>query len=600
MGFMDLSTSVASKKHVDFSDARYQGADKLRQSGKKNVRSTFTLYDNKEYNKTAVQDISAAYALSDKRLPIGEIMNKMVDLILDMEDGTLDTERDAVYTWKYSMALLNMYDDKSKRQDGLSTFDNGLKNSIVNSPLFIQRFPGRYTVRTNFFDPKIKASLVQDVVSTFQENALPRIHDVAIQQSKNTAEKHSNPILDRIVNWAVENYGCEVDSFYDVSKDERTQLFYSTNTIILHLKNGYDMSIIGYVGTDHDDKFAISIFDAHDIAIERHGERINQNEIKNAMTEAAAKDPVDPLTKLLSMERKKSEILKQQYEILSNIRPMIPAEALEIQAAESVVGKDYIWGCKQYRTNHEDLPVDFKLEDVELPQFVETETEKKQKELLADVGTISESLVAQKVDATELESRAAFLLGKQVEDEEAPELVEEKLEESPILSEEPVENQEVAEPVFEQEPEIFPAPPAPGNFPSPADLVSTADLFEIKEKPAEHKFGEPERVDFSMPMLNFDTRAAALSKEEKKVEEKAFDTTATLLPGFAPIKAPKIEDNGPSVTKSAQPMPVFEKEKEPIWKEPVEIKEQPMVTEDEDAPQQPDLLLDDLDSLFAQ
>ena len=57
------------------------------------------LVDNKEYNKIAVQEISAAYALSDKHLPMGELLNKLVDLILDLEDGTLDTEKDAIYAW---------------------------------------------------------------------------------------------------------------------------------------------------------------------------------------------------------------------------------------------------------------------------------------------------------------------------------------------------------------------------------------------------------------------------------------------------------------------------------------------------------------------
>ena len=92
MGFLDLSTSVASKKHVDFNDARYQLSDKLKQSSSKNIRATFTLYDNKDVKKTAIQDISAAYALSDKRMPMGELLNKMIDLITDMEDGKLDSE----------------------------------------------------------------------------------------------------------------------------------------------------------------------------------------------------------------------------------------------------------------------------------------------------------------------------------------------------------------------------------------------------------------------------------------------------------------------------------------------------------------------------
>ena len=118
-------------------------------------------------------------------------------------------------------------------------------------------------------------------------------------------------------------------------------------------------------------EFAISILNAHDISIKKHGERINRGDIESALSEASDNDPIDPLSKLLAMEKKKNAVLVEQYEILSAIRPMIPADVLELQAAESVVGQNYIWGCKQWRENHEDLPSDFKLSDVVLPVFIE-------------------------------------------------------------------------------------------------------------------------------------------------------------------------------------------------------------------------------------
>jgi hypothetical protein len=76
---------------------------------------------------------------------------------------------------------------------------------------------------------------------------------------------------------------------------------------------------------------------------------------------------------------------------------------------------------------------------------------------------------------------------------------------------------------------------------------------------------------------------------------------ATLLPGFAPLKKPKQEDMEPSVTKQAKPAPEFNEEI--LWNETAQ-NELPQAAKKsnrdmEEVPQQPDLLLDDLDSLFA-
>ena len=370
----DLSRSANSKKNVDFADARYQLSEKLKQEEVKNVRATFTLYDNKEYDKTAVQDITAAYQLSDKKLPMGEVVSKMLDYVIDLEDGVLDGEKDAIYAWKFSLALLELFDDKSKRQEGLESFDNSLKAEIIASKTFQERFPGKYTPRTNFFDPAVKATMLEDIITVFRDDTVPKIHDAAKRQSDTTADKHNNPVLDRIIDWAVKQYNCHVDSFFQIKEDPETGLFYSVNTVIVHLKNGYDLSIIGYVGTDYDDKFSISVLDANQIAIKKHGEQLSSDDIKKAFTDTADSDAVAPLIDLLGIEKHKNQILRKQYEILTNTRPMIPANVLALKAAESVVGQDYIWGCETFRETHEDLPRNFKLEDLKLPRYVEKTT----------------------------------------------------------------------------------------------------------------------------------------------------------------------------------------------------------------------------------
>ena len=209
MGLLDLSVSVSAKKNVDFSDARYLMSDRLRQdANKKNMRPAFTVYDNKDRDKVSIDDIRAAYELSDKHIPVGELLNKMLDLIVDMEDGALDTEKDAVYAWKYSKALLQIFRDKRKRADAssMTQFDNSLKAQIINSRIFSERFPGKYNNRTNFFDKNVRSDMLNDILKTFEETALPGIYEAALKQSKEKAAKHENKLLDKIVKWAIEQY----------------------------------------------------------------------------------------------------------------------------------------------------------------------------------------------------------------------------------------------------------------------------------------------------------------------------------------------------------------------------------------------------------
>lgn len=589
MGFLDLSTNVASKKHVDFNDARYQLSEKLKQSENKNIRATFTLYDNKEYKKTAVQDITAAYALSDKRLPIGELLNKMVDLVLDMEDGILDTEKDAIYAWKYSMALLEMFEDKSKRQDTLFSFDNSLKTSILNSKLFTERYPGKYIPRTNFFDQKVKEGLINDVVETFKEVALPGIHESAIKQSKRRAEEHYNPVLDKIVMWAKDSYKCEVESFFDIQEDKETGLFFSINTIIAHLKNGYDMSIVGYVGTEYDDKFALSVLDTQKITIQRHGEHISQKEIQDVLDDASKNDPINPMGTLLDIEKKKNDILKKQYEILADIRPMIPKNALKLKAAESVVGVDYIWGCEKFRETHDDLPANFKVEDIILPELIETEEElankEKEREFLKNFNDMTISMDAptkiiqnseKEVDNSLIDNKSEDMNDKEVI---GIEIHEDKIDEQPI-----VEEKKTADDMLKEMDPIL------DLFSNELPVQKTQDLG----------FADEKKNSYVVPILNFgETDSLPPTMQKEPIKEKEFSGASTLLPGFIPtVKKEEVKLDS-SATGSAQPMPQFEKS---LWKDEEtkeqQVKKESKPTQFEESQNEPELLLDDLDSLF--
>lgn len=519
MGFLDLS-SVSSKKNTDLNDPRYHLSDKCKQVATKAKRPSFSLYDNKEKN-SSIQEITAAYMLSDKKIPIGEMLNKMVDIIIDLEDGVLNSYTDHVYAWKYSLALIEMFEDKIKRQEDLTIFDNRLKSSIVNSQTFAEQFPGKYTNRTNFFDQKLKEELVSDILTTFKDVALPKIHGAAVLNSQQIAEKHNNPILDKIVDWAIKNYNCEVDTFFDVKKDETTQLYYSTNTIILHLQNGYDMSIIGSVGTEHDDNFAISVFDASNLSLSSHNEKMTQDELKAALTNASKKSIVDPLTKLLKMEKKKNSILKKQYEILANIRPMISADLLNLKAASSIVSNDYVWGCKKFRETHEDLPKDFKLEDVKLPELSKADEEldgKSKKAMKMDVSEMASGIKAQLSNSGTLELDASSMI-KETEKE------------------------------------------------TNATAMFT-DIQKNQPKKTQYTIGEKDENAYEKNiLLPFEVRIDN-SVDEKKNKQNNMQfqkqEKSTLLPGLVPsIKEEKI-DLKESITQQAKPVP---QKKNIEWKE---------------------------------
>lgn len=370
---LNLTNKVNAKKNVDVNDPRYQLSDKLRASSAKSIRQTFTMYDNKGESDVSSNELTAAYALSDKKIPVGELLTKMTDLIVDLSDGRLDSSEDAIRAWKYARALLVIYADKKKRGETMTVFDNSLKNAVINCPTFMQKYPGKYTLQTNFYDMKVIQGLVEDIVETFEDDTVPKIHVAAMKQSRESAEAHKNPTLDRIVQWATQKYNCKHEAFYDINDDPETGLKYATNTVILHLKNGYDMSIIGYTGTEHDNQFSISVFDANSSQINFSAEKCSMEDLRRKLNEVNSLDKIAPISRMIKVEEAKNVVLREQYEILKNIRPMVPAEYLEIEAAESIVGRDYIWGCQNYRMTHEDLPADFSLDTINLPVFDESQ-----------------------------------------------------------------------------------------------------------------------------------------------------------------------------------------------------------------------------------
>lgn len=369
---LNLTNKVNAKKNVDVNDNRYQLADKLRASSTKSIRQTFTMYDNKGDSDVSSNELTAAYALSDKKVPVGELLTKMTDLIVDLSDGRLDSSEDAIKAWKYARALSIIYADKKKRGETMTVFDNSLKNAVINCPTFMQKYPGKYTLQTNFYDTKVIQALVADIVETFEEDAVPKIHVAAMKQSRESAEAHKNPTLDKIVQWAMQKYDCKQEAFYDINDDPETGLKYATNTVILHLKNGYDLSIIGYTGTEHDNQFSISVFDANSSQINFSAEKCSMEDLRRKLNEVSSMDKIAPISRMIKIEEAKNVILREQYDILKNIRPMVPAEYLELEAAESIVGRDYIWGCQNYRMTHEDLPADFSLSQIQLPEFDES------------------------------------------------------------------------------------------------------------------------------------------------------------------------------------------------------------------------------------
>ena len=370
---LNLTNKVNAKKNVDVNDNRYQLSDKLRAASTKSIRQTFTMYDSKGDSDISSNDLTAAYALSDKKIPIGELLTKMTDLIVDLSDGRLDSSDDAIKAWKYARALSIIYADKKKRGETMTVFDNSLKNAVINCPTFMQKYPGKYTLQTNFYDVKIIQALIEDIVETFEEDTVPKIHVAAMKQSRESAEAHKNPTLDKIVQWAVQKYDCKQEAFYDINDDPETGLKYATNTVILHLKNGYDLSIIGYTGTEHDNQFSISVFDANSSQINFSAEKCSMEDLRRKLNEVSSMDKIAPISRMIKIEEAKNVILREQYEILKNIRPMVPAEYLELEAAESIVGRDYIWGCQNYRMTHEDLPADFSLNQIQLPEFDESQ-----------------------------------------------------------------------------------------------------------------------------------------------------------------------------------------------------------------------------------
>ena len=650
MGLLDLSTSAASQKHVDLNDARYQLVDKLKNTDKKNIRPTFTLYDNKEIGHVTTKEISTAYALSDKKLPMGELLNKMADIIIDLEDGVLDNEKDAIYVWKYSMTILAMYEDKinNKRYSSLDSFDNGLKNLILISKEFANKFPGKYTSRTNFFDSKIKDQLILDVITIFRDVTVPKLHDLAIKQSQAIAEKHDNPTLNKIVKWAIDNYKCTVDSYYDVKMDKGSGLYYSLNTIVLHMKNGYDMSIVGFVGTDHDDKFAISTFNTNNAVIKDCEDKQDRDAVQSALDKVSELDAVNPVNKILNVERRRRDELKAQLNYLQSIRPMVKKDLLDLKVARDVVGDDYIWGCEHIRKTYGELPEGFKFEDLKLPKLTSSENadfekqfvsgisnindandEPKKEEKYQDIFSDSNKEAIDDTTVSELDEKSVLQDTSETETQQV-------ISETPSVSDEPEKNiiednvsknVDAAVPSEEAVEDMF-----ANSEQSVEEPIQEEPLFvEEAPQPEEHKkeFGEKKEAEAPI-LVKEQYQSASPTIEDKPKKKEAFDSSSILLPGIilsdeddepdAPNytgEAVKAEETTEPAISWAEPTSDADTElphDEELIQEVKKVDEKPAAEieavtsdkkdetkkelDDSDEIKTPDLMFDDIESLF--
>ena len=553
---LNLTNKVSAKKNIDVNDNRYQLSDKLKASANKNVRQTFTMYDNKSDADVSSNELAAAYALSDKKIPVGELLTKMTDLIVDLSDGRLDSDEDAVRAWKYARALSIIYTDKKKRGETMTVFDNSLKNAVINCPTFMQKFPGKYTLQTNFYDPKVIQTLVTDIVETFEEDTVPKIHVAAMKQSRASAEAHKNPTLDKIVQWAMQKYKCKFESFYDINDDPETGLKYATNTVILHLKNGYDMSIIGYTGTEHDNQFSISVFDANSSEINFSSEKCSMEELRRKLNEVNSLDKIAPVSRMIQIEEAKNVVLREQYEILKTIRPMVPAEYLELEAAESIVGRDYIWGCQNYRMTHEDLPADFTMDDIKLPVFDEAQLDNDEAAISDIMGALADAEAQSKM----VETHSAFAKANageavdvsdfDLEDESketrsfsqstllpGAELVQkEKKEEGPSFTAEAASVASQKKPIFKDAP--------------------VSNLPQIPTPMVEEPVSTQLPVVESAPVTEFATQLPGFSVQPE-VEETATPTQEATTLDLPPLQLPTLEQPAaPSEKKPEAPKDV--------------------------------------------
>ena len=538
---------------------------------------------------------------------MGELMNKMVDMVVDLEDGILNSEKDCIYAWKYAVTIMAMYEDKinNKRQSTLVSFDNGLKNLILSSKEFADHYPGRYTSRTNFFDTKIKDQLILDIIEIFRHAAVPKLHELAIEKSKIIAEKHDNPTLNRIIQWAIDNYKCTVDSYFDVKVEDETQLYYSLNTVILHLKNGYDMSIVGFVGTDHDDKFAISIFNTNTANMESFDDKLERGDIQSTLDKVSEMENVSPMHKILKIERKRKEELNAQLDYLRTIHPMIKKELLDLPVAEKVVGSDYLWACERNRNAYGELPEGFTFEDLQIPEVTATRHD------------VEDEIVAGLVDLDENNNTASVVEPVlNIETTEGTTIEEDVPQKDVTENKEELNNvEEKVEPMVAEEPVIeTPVEPEQSLF----EEDDVASMFDENHKPEVLSPSKPATDKApATPVLNVVNEPVKAPAQPTK--NAVFNDSAILLPGAMIDLDGDGEPDVPSYTGFAVQAKTEElPDTQLTWIQPEHTEEEDTVkpadtemqtkiqeaaaladdTEKKEEIVTPDLMFDDIDSLF--
>jgi hypothetical protein len=154
-----------------------------------------------------------------------------------------------------------------------------------------------------------------------------------------------------------------------------------------------------------------------------------------------------------------------------------------------------------------------------------------------------------------------------------------------------------------------------------ADILKTVEqmesLFDDETQEEELLFGDPRRANFEMPMLGTQNTQSGYSGTQstgEKTTNMEFDSSATLLPGAIPV-IQKEEPTGPSITGDAKqiavevPTLIEENSLDNLFDDytanqintHVEPKIEPIVETKEKVEQEleePELMLDDLDSLF--
>ena len=334
------------KQTINLNDPRYEKSDRLSKNEGKDIRPSFTLYDGQDEKQVSVDEIRRVYQLSDKKLSLNELLGKIVDFIEafgSQNAPIVEYHNDPIYAWQYADTLAAIAKERLDISEPLLAFDNGFRYTVINNPDIQSQFPNKYTLKTDFSDKKVSQVLAQDLEQLFLTQILPSLHKKAIAFSKIQSDKKDNTVITGLSAWAQNTLGCKADLKSEILQDEETQIYYKKNSLLLYLKNGYMLSIVGYVGTTNDARFEAASFNPNNadknLLQTAEGE---QMDIKNFVDTSAKKENIPVIAYLLERQERDNRYLLQNVEYLQQIKPMIEADVLKMPAASSVVDSAYI------------------------------------------------------------------------------------------------------------------------------------------------------------------------------------------------------------------------------------------------------------------